>query len=112
MDISDTKQLFEIYVFISKMEIPPQQQSIDQFKITLLARLRKSGRRIQLIDEEKRLFSLNEKIILYFSPSEENISGVKRFLYHILENSDPPCIIAYGIRNETGACIYRVETPY
>ncbi len=36
MDISDTKQLFEIYVFISKMEIPPQQQSIDQFKITLL----------------------------------------------------------------------------
>ena len=111
MDVSDTKIILEIYLIISGMGNSRREQSLDQFKIQLIAQLRKIGFRISVIDEIERLYRLNGKIILYFSPSEDDLLELYKFLYHVLLNSNPPCMIAYGIRNEPGACIYRVEIP-
>ena len=111
MDVSDTKLILEIYRIISGIGSSRKEQSIDQFKVQLIALLRKNGYKILIVDENNRLYLLNGKIIFYFSPPLEKISNMKRFLIRILKESDPHFIIAYGIRNETGACIYRVEIP-
>ena len=111
MDVSDTKLILEIYRTISGIGNSRREQSIDQFKVQLIAQLRKQGCKILIFDENNRLYLLNGKIIFYFSPSFEEISNMKRFLVRVLKESYPHCIIAYGIRNETGACIYRVEIP-
>lgn len=111
MDVSDTKLIFEIYLTISGMGNTRHEQSLDQFKIQLIAQLRRIGFRISVVDDIKRLYRLNGKIILYFSPSDEDLLKLYQFLFNVLLESNPPCIIAYGIRNEPGACIYRVEIP-
>ena len=111
MDVSDTKLIFEIYLTISGMGNSRREQSIDQFKIQLIAGLRKIGCKISAIDEIKRLYLLNAKIILYFSPSDDDLVELYQFLYRVLLMSNSQCRIAYGIRNESGACIYRVEIP-
>ena len=111
MDISDTKIIFEIYITISGMGDLRLEQSIDMFKLQLIARLRKNGHRISAAEESNRLYLLNGNILLYFSPIDENPDELKRYLFLMLRKYNPPCIIAYGIRNESGACIYRFEMP-
>ena len=111
MDVSDTKIIFEIYITISGMGDLRLEQSIDMFKLQLIARLRKNGYRISAIDESNRLYMLNGNILLYFSPIDENPVELRQYLFLMLRKYNPPCIIAYGIRNESGACIYRIEIP-
>ena len=109
MDVSDTKIIFELYLTISGMGNSRLELSVDQFKIQLIAILRKKGCIISLINETDRLYTLDEKILLYFSPLEKNPYEIERFLLYVLRTFYPRYIIAYGIRNEAGACIYRVE---
>ncbi len=111
MDVSDTKLILEIYRTISGIGSSRREQTIDQFKVQLIAQLRKNGCKIMIVDENNRLYLLNGKIIFYFSPPLEKISKMKRFLVRVLKESGSQYIIAYGIRNESGACIYRVEIP-
>ena len=109
MDVSDTKIIFELYLTITGMGNSRLELSVDQFKIQLIAILRKKGCIISLINESDRLYTLNEKILLYFSPLEKKPYEIDRFLLYVLRTFYPRYIIAYGIRNEAGACIYRVE---
>ena len=62
MDVSDTKLIFEIYLTISGMGNSRREQSIDQFKIQLIARLRKIGCKISAIDEIKRLLKQQRQL--------------------------------------------------
>ena len=110
MDVSDTKLILEIYFTISGMGNSRLDQSIDQFKIQLIAALRKIGFRISVIDEIRRIYRLNGKIIVYFSSPDEDLQELYKLLFSELI-AIPHCMAAYGIRNEAGACIYRVELP-
>ena len=63
MDVSDTKIIFELYLTITGMGNSHLELSVDQFKIQLIAILRKKGCIISLINESDRLYTLNEKIL-------------------------------------------------
>ena len=74
MDVSDLKLLQTIYYILTSSYSFRRQMSVYEFRSFLIAELRKQNIRIEIINEEHPLFSVNKKVILFF-PIQKRMNG-------------------------------------
>ena len=109
MDVSDLKLLQTIYYILTSSYSFRRQMSVYEFRSFLIAELRKQNIRIEIIDEEHPLFSVNKKVILFFPDSKKDERQIKTILLEILISYAKSFLIAYAVQNKNGACVIRVE---
>ena len=80
--------------------------SSDLFLIT---ELQKQNVRVEIIDDEPSLFSVNNKVIVVFSEDRKEERQIQACLLEILISYSDTFLIAYAIQNKNGACVIRVE---
>ncbi len=84
MDVSDIKLLQTIYYILASSVSIRRHMSLYEFRSFLIAELRKQKIRIDLIDEERHLFAVKNKVILFFSEAREDEGQIKSLLLEIL----------------------------
>lgn len=109
MDVSDLKLLQTIYYILSSSYSFRRQMSLYEFRSFLIAELRKQNIRIEIIEEEHPLFSVNKKVILFFPDSKKDKRQIQTILLEFLISYAKSFLIAYAVQNKNGACDIRVE---
>ena len=109
MDVSDAKLLQTTYYILASSYSFRMQMSVYEFRSFLIAELRKQNIRIEIIDEEHPLFSINEKVIIIFPEAKIEERQIQTLLLEILITYSKTFLIAYAIQNKKGACVIRVE---
>ena len=84
MDVSDLKLLQTIYYILTSSYSFRRQMSVYEFRSFLIAELRKQNIRIEIIDEEHPLFSVNKKVILFFPDSKKDERQIQTILLEFL----------------------------
>lgn len=109
MDVSDVKILQTIYYILASSYAFRMQMSVYEFRSFLIAELRKQNIRIEIIDDERPLFSINNKVIVIFPGTKIEEQQIQALLLEILITYSKTFLIAYAIQNKKGACVIRVE---
>ncbi len=109
MDVSDIKLLQSIYYILQKSVSIRSALSLPDFRVFLISELRKQGFRIELLDDQFHLYTANDQVILNFLPNHMEEQSIMFSLLRIIIPYSDSYLIAYGIQNRQGACVFRFE---
>ena len=109
MDVSDIKLLQSIYYILQASVSIRSNLSLPEFRSFLLSELRKQGFRIELLDDQFHLYTANDQVILNFLPNHMEEQSIMISLLRIIIPYSDSYLIAYGIQNRQGACVFRFE---
>lgn len=109
MNLSDIKLLQSIYYVLQASVSIRSTLSLYEFRSFLLSELRKQGFRIELLDDQYPLYTANDQVILCFPDNHMDERSIMFFLMKIIIPYSDSYLIAYGIQNKQGACVFRFE---
>ena len=75
----------------------------------MLTELRKQGFLIELLDVQFHLYIANDQVILCFPANHMEEQSIMFSLMRVITPYSDSYLIAYGIQNKQGACVFRFE---
>jgi hypothetical protein len=109
MDVSDIKLLQSIYYILQASVSIRSALSLSEFRSFLLSELRKQGFLIELLDDQFHLYTANDQVILCFPANHMEEQSIMVSLMRVITPYSDSYLIAYGIQNKQGACVFRFE---